>query len=92
MTRVKIDYEKLKKAMDMLYEAIVDYNDIHYVELKTECYRTTIVKGMGGSIEVPVEYLPMFALKLLMEFEHVKNTVEIMVETMEMRFKEGVWE
>ena len=84
---VKIDYEKLKKAMDMLYEA-VDYNDMHYAEFKTECYRTTVIRGVGGAIEMPVEYLPMLALKALMEFEHVKMTVEIMAK----RFHEGKWE
>ena len=84
---VKIDYEKLKKAIDMLYDA-VDYEGMHYVELKTECYRTTIIKGAGGYIEVPIEYLPMFALKLLMEYEHVKTTIEIWAK----RFQEGKWE
>jgi len=37
---------------------------------------------------VPVEYLPMLALKLLMEFEHVKATAEIIAK----RFQEGKWE
>jgi hypothetical protein len=85
---VKINYEKLKQALDALYEAI-DYSGMHYVkEIKTECYRTTIIKGLDGSIEVPVEYLPMLALKLLMEFEHVKDTIEIVAK----RFREGKWE
>jgi hypothetical protein len=87
-TMIKIDYEKLKKAVDMLYEAI-DYSGMHYInEIKTECYVTTIIKGLDGSIEVPVEYLPMLALKLLMEFEHVKTSAEIVMK----RFKEGIWE
>jgi len=84
---VKIDYEKLKKAIDMLYEA-VDYSGMHYAEFKTECYRTTVIRGVGGAIEMPVEYLPMLALRALMEFEHVKMTVEIMAK----RFHEGKWE
>jgi hypothetical protein len=84
---IKIDHEKLKKAIDMLYEAI-DYSGIHYVELRTECYRTTTIKGIENYIEVPVEYLPMMALRLLMEYEHVKTSVEIVAK----RFQEGRWE
>jgi hypothetical protein len=84
---VKIDNEKLKQAVDMLYNSI-DYSGMHYAEVKTECYATTVIRGVGGSIEVPVEYLPILALKLLMEYEHVKNTAEIIAK----RFREGVWE
>jgi len=85
---VRIDYEKLKKAVDMLYEAI-DYSGMHYIEeVRTECYRTTVIKGLENYIEVPVEYLPILALKLLMEFEHVKMAVEITAK----RFQEGKWE
>jgi hypothetical protein len=85
--RVKIDYEKLKKAMDMLYEAI-DYSGEHYAEFDTECYVNTTIKGVKGQIEVPVEYLPMLALKALMEFERIKMVAEAVLK----RFKEGVWE
>jgi len=84
---VKINNEKLKQATDMLYEA-VDYSGMHYAEVKTECYAVTVIKGVGGSLEVPVEYLPILALKLLMEYERVKDTVEIIAK----RFREGVWE
>jgi hypothetical protein len=84
---VKINYEKLKQALDALYEAI-DYSGVHYVELKTECYDTTVIKMLGSYIEVPVEYLPVFALQLLMEFERVKNAIEIASK----RFREGMWE
>jgi len=85
---IKIDNEKLKKVIDMLYESI-DFSGMHYVkEIKTECYATTIIKGLEGSIEVPVEYLPVLALRLLMEYEHVKDTAEIVMK----RFREGVWE
>jgi hypothetical protein len=84
---VKIDYEKLKKAMDMLYEA-VDYSGVHYAEFYTECYVNTVVKSAGGRIEMPVEYLPMLALRALMEFERVKDVVEIVAK----RFREGRWE
>jgi hypothetical protein len=84
---IKINNEKLKQATDMLYEA-VDYSGMHYAEVKTECYATTVIRSVGGSIEVPVEYLPILALKLLMEYEHVKTTVEITAK----RFREGVWE
>ena len=85
--KVRINYEKLKQAVDMLYEA-VDYSGMHHAEFKTECYRTTTIRGVGGAVEVPVEYLPMLALRALMEFEHVRMTVEVMAK----RFKEGVWE
>jgi hypothetical protein len=84
---VKIDNEKLKKAMDMLYDSI-DYSGTHYAEIETECYVNTIIKGLKGSIEIPVEYLPILALKLLMEYERVKDIVEVMAK----RFREGVWE
>ena len=84
---VKINNEKLKQAIDMLYEA-VDYSGVHYAEVKTECYATSVIRGVGGSIEVPVEYLPILALKLLMEYERVKTAVEIIAK----RFREGVWE
>jgi nitrogen regulatory protein PII len=87
MAMIKIDNEKLKQAVDMLYDA-VDYSGMHYAEVKTECYATTVIRGVGSSIEVPVEYLPILALKLLMEYEHVKNTIEIIAK----RFREGVWE
>jgi len=87
MTMLKIDYERLKKATDILYEAI-DYSGIHYVELDTKCYDITRIKGVGSSMELPVEYLPVLALKLLMEFDHVKTTVEIIAK----RFQEGKWE
>jgi hypothetical protein len=84
---VRINYEKLKQAFDALYEA-VDYSGEHYVDFNTECYVTTVIKGVDGRIKVPVEYLPMLALKALMEFERIKNTVEIVAK----RFQEGRWE
>jgi len=84
---IKINNEKLKQAIDMLYDGI-DYSGTHYAEIETECYVNTIIKGLKGSTEVPVEYLPMLALKLLMEYERVKDTVEIMAK----RFREGMWE
>jgi hypothetical protein len=55
---IKINNEKLKQAIDMLYDSI-DCSGMHYAEVKTECYTTSIIKGAGGSIEVPVEYLPV---------------------------------
>ena len=84
---VKINNEKLKQVIDMLHEA-VSYSGMHYAEVKTECYATTVIRGVGGSIEVPVEYLPILALKLLMEYERVKTAAEIIAK----RFREGVWE
>jgi len=85
---IKINYDKLKEALDALYEA-VDYSGVHYIEgIETECYGTTVIKGLENAIKVPVEYLPMLALKLLIEFEHVRATVEIVAK----RFQEGKWE
>jgi hypothetical protein len=84
---VRINYEKLKQALDALYEAI-DYSGEHYADFDTECYVTTVIKGVEGRIKVPVEYLPMLALKALMEFERIKNTVEIVAKS----FQEGKWE
>jgi len=85
---IKINYDKLKEALDALYDAI-DYSGMHYIEeIRTECYSTTVIKGFENYIEVPVEYLPMLALKLLMEFEHVRATVGIIAK----RFQEGKWE
>jgi hypothetical protein len=84
---VKINNEKLKQAIDMLYDAI-DFSGMHYVEIKTECYSTTVIRSVGGGIEVPVEYLPVLALRLLFEYENVKSSAEIVMK----RFKEGVWE
>jgi hypothetical protein len=87
-TMIKIDYEKLKKAVDMLYEA-VDYSGVHYVEFETECRnKITKIRGGGDIIEVPVEYLPVLALKLLFEYERVKTEFE----TWAKKFQEGRWE
>ena len=85
--KVKIDYEKLKKAIDMLYEA-VDYSGEHFVEFDNECYVTTVVKGKRGHFVIPTEYLPMLALKALMEFERIKMTIEFVAK----QFQEGKWE
>ena len=85
---IKINNEKLKEAIDMLYAA-VEFKGIHYVEnVKTECLRTVVIKGLENSIEIPVEYAPVLALRLLVEYEKVKEVYE----TMAKRFREGVWE
>ena len=86
--KIKINNEKLKEAVDMLHAA-VEFEGIHYIEgIKTECLRTVVIKGLESSIEIPVEYAPVLALRLLVEYEKVKEVYEIMAK----RFKEGMWE
>jgi len=86
--KIKINNEKLKEAVDMLHAA-VEFEGIHYIEgIKTECLRTVVIKGLESSIEIPVEYVPVLALRLLVEYERVKEVYEIMAK----RFREGVWE
>jgi len=86
--KIKINNEKLKEAVDMLHAA-VEFEGIHYIEgIKTECLRTVVIKGLESSIEIPVEYVPVLALRLLVEYEKVKEVYEIMAK----RFREGVWE
>jgi hypothetical protein len=85
---IKINNEKLKVAIDVL-SAAIEVEGFHYVgEVKVECYRTMIIKGIEGAIEIPVEYAPVLALKLLFEYERTKNAAEIMTK----KFQEGVWE
>jgi len=87
-TMIKINNEKLKQAVDMLYVA-VEFEGIHYIEgVRTECLRTIVIKGLESSIEIPVEYAPVLALRLLTEYEKVKEAYEVMAK----RFREGVWE
>jgi hypothetical protein len=87
-TVIRINNEKLKVAIDML-SAAVEHEGMHYVEdVRVECLRTIVIKGLENSIEIPIEYVPVLALRLLKTYESVKDTYEIMAK----RFREGVWD
>jgi hypothetical protein len=85
---IKINNEKLKVAIDVLSEA-VEVKGFYYVgEVRVECYRNMIIKGIENAIEIPVEYAPVLALKLLLEYERTRNAAEVLAK----KFQEGVWE
>jgi hypothetical protein len=88
---VKLDNEKLKKALEVLENAIKLGNHLTYaagIEYRCRDRAIRVTSAMEGeSIDVPIEYIPVLARNLLRAyFDVIEQYVEITK-----RLETGVW-
>ena len=89
---VKLDNEKLRRALEILEDAIKLGNHLTYVngieyECKSNAIRVTDVIE-GRSVRIPIEYVPVLARNLLRAyFDVIEQYIEITK-----KLETGTWE